>query len=494
MRQIEDSNTPSGKENNENLKRSTILSLLWNAFDKVGFQLIAFLIGLVTLRLLSPRDFGLIGALAIFTALSNIFVESGFSSAMIRRKDNKDNEYVALLIFHLTLALLFYGGLFFSAEYIASYYKMPELKDLSRFLFLSIIFNSISIVHIIILTKQLSFKLLSIASLAGAIVGGVVVIVMILNGYTYWALAWQIVLQCAVKCLVLWASCKWFPNCKPDFRIVKELFKFSCSILATSLTNTFVRYIYNPIIGRAFGEAELGYYTQAQKFYNLPTSIISSSISGVSYPVLSKLNDDQPKQVKYLQKMIRICAFGIFPVLIGAMACFENIITIILTEKWLPIVPYFQILSIAGLVMPFQNLYNGLFTLKGKPQWTFVIECIKNACILIPLFFIKDTHTLLWSFSAATLFAYFISLFFVKKIIGYSPLLQLRDILPYLFLSLVMATIVILMDQLSISLLLKLPIQIIGGAATYIAGCYLCGSAIVKEMVNQAKVALLRLK
>lgn len=255
MRQIEDSNTPSGKENNENLKRSTILSLLWNAFDKVGFQLIAFLIGLVTLRLLSPRDFGLIGALAIFTALSNIFVESGFSSAMIRRKDNKDNEYVALLIFHLTLALLFYGGLFFSAEYIASYYKMPELKDLSRFLFLSIIFNSISIVHIIILTKQLSFKLLSIASLAGAIVGGVVVIVMILNGYTYWALAWQIVLQCAVKCLVLWASCKWFPSCKPDFRIVKELFKFSCSILATSLTNTFVRYIYNPIIGRAFGEA-----------------------------------------------------------------------------------------------------------------------------------------------------------------------------------------------------------------------------------------------
>ena len=331
MRQQEDSKNPSGKENNENLKRSTILSLLWNALDKVGFQLIAFLIGLVTLRLLSPKDFGLIGALAIFTALSNIFVESGFSSAMIRRKDNKDSEYVALLIFHLTLALLFYGGLFFSA----AYYKMPELKDLSRFLFLSIIFNSISIVHIIILTKQLSFKLLSIASLAGAIVGGVAVIVMILNGYTYWALAWQIVLQCAVKCLVLWASCKWFPKSKPDFRIVKELFKFSCSILATSLTNTFVRYIYNPIIGRAFGDAELGYYTQAQKFYNLPTTIISSSVCGVSYPVLSKLNDDHAKQVKYLQKMIRICAFGIFPVLIGAMACFENIITIIKKEKWL---------------------------------------------------------------------------------------------------------------------------------------------------------------
>ena len=176
------------------------------------------------------------------------------------------------------------------------------------------------------------------------------------------------------------------------------------------------------------------------------------------------------------------------------MACFENIITIILTEKWLPIVPYFQILAIAGMVTPFQNLYNGLFTLKGKPQWTFIIECIKNICILIPLFFIKDTHALLWSFSAATLFAYFLSLFFVKRIIGYSPLLQLKDILPYLFFSLVMATVVILLDQLSISLILKLPVQIIGGAVTYIAGCYLCGSAIVKEMVAQAKAALLRLK
>ena len=154
-------------ESAKNLKKETIISLLWNAFDKVGFQIIAFVIGLVTLRLLSPRDFGLIGALAIFTALSNILIESGFTSAMVRRSDNTNQEYSAIFCFNIIISILFYLLLYIFAGKIADYYQMEELIDLSRFLFLSIVFNSIGIVQNIILTKQLAFKKLSLSNICG---------------------------------------------------------------------------------------------------------------------------------------------------------------------------------------------------------------------------------------------------------------------------------------------------------------------------------------
>ncbi len=471
-----------GEKSSENLKHDTILSLLWNAFDKVGFQVIAFVIGLVTLRLLSPNDFGLIGALAIFTALSSIFIESGFTSAMVRRPNNTDEEYVAILFFHIGLALVFYFALFFCADLIAQYYGMPELKDLSKFLFLSIIFSALSIVQNIILTKELAFKKLSLASLISAVIAGIVVIVLILLGYTYWALAWQILLQNAVKCILLWCFSSWRPKVKPQFAVIKELFAFSTPLLVNALVNTFVRYVYNPIIGRRLGEKHLGYYSEAYKFYLLPSSIITSSISGVSYPVLSKLNDQEDRQLLYLRKMVRMSAFGIFPVLFGAMACFDNIVSVVLTDKWLPIVPYFQILAIAGLVMPFQSLNSGLLTLKGYPKRSFIIESIKNALILVPIFFIHNINLLLWSFSIANILSYFVGVMFVRRVISYKAMAQIKDILPYFLISVIMAVMVYSINWLPISKLFQLVIQISVGAIFYCATCYLTGSAIAREL------------
>ncbi len=473
------------QEQTANLKRDTIRSLVWNAFDKVGFQVIAFFIGLLTLRLLSPGDFGLIGALAIFTALSNIFIESGFTSAMVRRKDNKDSEYVAIMCFHIVLSVAFYIVLFFSAEEIANYYGMPELKNLSRFLFVSIIFNSVTIVQNIILTRQLQFKKLSLANLWSAIVSGIVTIVMIFRGYGYWALAWQILLQFAVKCVLLWCFSSWKPNVKPDFRVIRELFGFSFSLIVSSLVGTFTRYIYNPIIGERLGKVELGYYAEAYKFFILPSNIISNTVSGVSYPVLSKLNGQDDRQLKYLRKMVKMSAFGIFPILFGAMACFDNIVPVVLTEKWNPIVPYFRIMAIAGAFMPLHSLYTGLMTLKGYPTKSFLLEFTKNALILLPLLVIdKQIDLMLWSFTIATALSYFIDLFFVKRVMNYGVFDQLKDIFPYMFLSVVMALGVYALGWLPVNIYLKAAAQVLAGAGFYLAACYLTGSSLMKEMTQ----------
>lgn len=469
----------------QDLRKQTARSILWNALDKVGFQVVAFIVGLITMRLLSAREFGLIGALAIFTALSNILAESGFTSAMIRRKENSDGEYVAVFCFNVALSLLFYVGLYLASGSIAAYCKMSELQSLSHLLFLSVIFNSLGIVPIIILTKSLSFRKMSIASLAAAVVSGVVTIVMILRGYSYWALAWQIVLQSAVKTLLLWMFCGWRPTASPRFEVLKELLSFSFSLIATNLMNTFARYIYNPFIGRCFGEERLGYYAESYKFYILPVNIISGTFAGVALPVLSKLNDDAPRQLLYLRKMMRVVAFCIFPVMLGAIACFDNLEEVILAEKWREIVPYFRILALAGLVGPMHLMYLNLMVVRGFTKYNFVLEFVRNGLIIVLLLLFHDSvDVILWGIVAANVGSYVVDLFFVRRVVAYSVFQQLKDIFPYLMLSLLMAACVYAVGCLDLQIHLKLAVQLLVGVVAYLLPAKLLGSTVLNDVVN----------
>ncbi|MBP5480401.1 MAG: lipopolysaccharide biosynthesis protein [Paludibacteraceae bacterium] len=468
----------------EDLKKETTRSILWNAIDKVGFQVVAFVVGLVTLRLLSPGDFGLIGALAIFTALSNILTESGFTSAMVRRKHNTDAEYVAVLCFNVFLGLAFYLLLFLCSGWIAEYYRMPELASLAPFLFLSIVFNSFGVVQSIVLTRNLAFKKMSVASLISALVSGILTIAMIFMGYGYWSLAWQVVLQPAIRVVLLWVFSDWWPRCKPDFSVIRELFTFSFSLIASSLMNTFVRYVYNPIIGRYFGDERLGYYSESYKFYFLPVNIVASTFSGVAYPVLSKLNDDEPRQLNYLRKMMRMVAFCIFPIMSGAMACFDNVVEVVLTEKWMPIVPYFRVLAIAGLVAPMHSMYLNLMVVKGFPKKNFELEVIRNALTLLLLLLFHDTiEQMLWGFVAANLLSYVVDLFFVRKVVRYSIREQLWDVFPYLFISCFMAATVFLVGCLDWSAMAKLIVQLLVGVTAYILPAKVLGSNVLNDVI-----------
>lgn len=469
----------------QDLKKQTARSILWNALDKVGFQMVALGVGLITMRLLSPREFGLIGALAIFTALSNILVESGFSSAMIRRKENSDGEYVAVLSFNVALSLLFYILLFLFSPTIADYCKMPELETLSHLLFLSVVFNSLGIVPIIQLTKSLSFKKMSIASLMGALVSGIVTILLILKGYSYWALAWQIVLQSAVKTTLLWLFCGWLPNCAPRFEVLKELFSFSFSLIGTNLLNTLARYVYNPYIGRYFGEERLGYYAESYKFYILPVNIISGTFAGVALPVLSKLNEEPSRQLTYLRKMMRVVAFAIFPVMMGAMACFDNLEMVILGAKWSEIVPYFRVLAVAGLVGPMHVMYLNLMVVKGFTKYNLLLEVVRNVLTILFLFLFHDSvYMILWGIVAANLLSYAVDLFFVRRVVAYSIFNQLKDIFPYIILSLFMGGCVYLVGTLSLEIHLKLLLQLVVGGVTYLLPAKILGSTVLEDVLN----------
>lgn len=471
---------------------------MWNGVDKFFFQFVALIVGIITARFLSPQDFGFMGALAVFTMLSNILVESGFTSALIRRDGNTDNDYSAIFFVNILIAVVIYLILFFSAPYIALFFRMPELCSLSRFLFLSIIINSFGIVQNIILSKSLSFKVISLADLTSALVSGVATVLMVMNGFGYWALAWQILLQNIVRVAFLWAASSWRVSFHPSFGVIKEVFSFSSFMLFSSFINTVVKNIYSVIIGRLFNPAMLGYYSQANKYQQIPSTVIQSTISGVAYPVLSNLKDDETRQLMYLRKIVRIAACVIFPVMFGLAALMAPLVSILLTDKWLPAVPYFQIMVPVAVVLPFHALNTNLVLIRGFSKTNLLLEAVKNGLILLSVFAVyalasftscieMDINWLLIFFSVANVLSYLFDMFMSQRLAGYRVINQLKDILPYFLVSAVMFAVVSLLDYLNAeyaligSKIASTAVLMVIAVAFYAASLKILGSKVFDE-------------
>lgn len=469
----------------ETLKKKTVSGLIWNAIDKVGVQVVALIVGIVTARLLSPKDFGIIGALSIFTLLSNTLVESGFTAALIRRKNNTDEEYSAILYLNILLSIFLYLVLFIFSPKIAEYFSLPELDGLSKFLFLSIILNSFSLIQNIILTRQLAFRLMTQANLTSVIIAGVATIIMVFNGINYWALAWQQVLQVGLKTIFFWIASPWKGLKKPDFRIVKETFSFSIMLLSTSILGTISRNIYSIFIGKLYSIQELGYYSQANKYQQIPSSIITSTQAGVAYPVVSKLEDEPERQLLYMRKIIKVTAFFIFPLMIGLVATVKELVSIVLTDKWLPAVPYFKILSITAIISPFHTLILSMLIAKGHPKLNFTLEMLKNGFIIcFLLIFIGSIKMMLIGFSTACIISYAADIFSLSKKSKYTLWNQIKDIAPYAVISCIMYFVLKAILLLHLGKYTTLIVQCLAGTSFYIGILKISGSKILNDVTE----------
>lgn len=454
-----------------NLKKQTTISLIWNGLNKVGYQVIALLVGIVTARLLTPTDFGYIAALAMFTMLSNLFVESGFTAALVRRENNTQSDYSTAFYFNVAISLVFYAILFLAAPTIADYFNMPPLINLARVIFLAIIINSLFIIPNIILTKALRFKEIAIAELTGMIVSAIITVWMAMAGFGYWAIAAQQISQLVVKVVIIWGLCRWRPSLDFHFGLLKEIFSFSFLLIISSLISTITRYIYNFFIGPRYSAQDLGYYGQAFKFHQIPYNVITSTITGVSYPVFSSLNNDKERQMLYIQKIMRITAFITFPVMIGLYCIVPNFISVILTDKWMPMLPYFKILILAGIAMPFISLNLNIFNAIGKPRIYFSMEFLRNGLIIALLFILNSSiEMMLYGYLIATYTTLIISSIQLQRHINYNVMEQTAHILPSLILAIVMGTTVsTIEDKLIMSDTMQLILQLGIGGFTYIA-------------------------
>jgi len=453
------------------LKAKTVHGLFWSFIDSFANQGVTFVVGIILARLLTPYEFGLIGMLTIFIAISQSFIDSGFSSALIRKKECSQADYSTVFYFNLLAGILLYAILFLSAGLISNFYNEPQLISLIKILSLSLIFSSLSIIQRTILTKDLKFQIQTRISVISALGSGLIGLYLAINGYGVWSLVWQNVSKFAFNAIFLWVWIAWKPSYVFSKSSFKDLFSFGSKLLLSGLIDTIYRNVYYLIIGKYFSARELGYYTRADQFRMLPSQNLNVIISRVSYPVLATIQDDKEKLKASYRRLIQSSMLLTFPLMLGMAAVAKPLIVVLIGEKWLPAVPYLQLLCFLGIFYPLHALNLNMLQVKGRSDLFLKLEIIKKI-LAVPIIIIGINFgiiPMIHGMIINTLFAYYLNSYWSGKFIDYSFLRQLLDILPIFFIAAATSAIVYLFGIFySYSDISQLIIQLILGAILFI--------------------------
>jgi O-antigen/teichoic acid export membrane protein len=348
------------------LKDKTVSGLLWNFGDRFATHVIALISGIILARILSPREFGLIGMLMIFVEVSNIFINSGFNEALIRKKDCSEKDYSTVFYFNLVASLFIYFGLFFSAEGISNFYDEPRLEPIVKILGISVVINALTIVQRTKITKRIDFKLLTKISVISSLASGIMGIVFALNGYGVWSLVYKTLLLHFFTGLLLWVWNKWTPLRSFSMSSFKELFGFGSRLMTLGIIDAVYNNIYHVIIGKFYPVANVGQYTQADKFKRLPSQTLGDIIGGVNYPVLSSIQDDKERYRKTFKRVLGVTMLVSLILLIGLGAIAKEFIVLLMGEKWALAGEYLQILCFSAVFRPMNKLNNTILKIAGR--------------------------------------------------------------------------------------------------------------------------------
>jgi O-antigen/teichoic acid export membrane protein len=459
-----------------NIKQKTINGILWSSIDNFANLGIAFIIGLVLARLLSPTDFGLIGMVTIFIAISTTFVNSGFSQALIKKKDCTQIDYSTVFYFNLTMGIFLYLILFFTAPFIASYFNESQLLEIVRVLSLVLIIDSLTIIQRTTLTKRVDFRLQTKISLIASIISGIISITLAFKGFGVWSLVAKTLIQQSANSILLWAYNRWRPLLVFSKQSFKELFGFGSKLLLSALIGTIYQNIYYLIIGKYFSVQELGFFTRAQQFKELPSSNINGIVSRVSYPVLAELQDDKIRLKSGYKKIIKNTMFITFILMIGMAAVAEPMIITLIGEKWRTSIIYLQLLCFVGMLYPLHSLNLNMLNVQGRSDLFLRLEIIKKI-IAIPTIVIGviwGIKIMILGMMFNSLLAYYLNSYWSGKFINYPMKEQIKDIIPSLAIAIIVGiltyTIGLILD---LSPLFILIIQIFTGGLLVLIICEL---------------------
>lgn len=423
------------------LKHKTTVSLFWSFLDKFGQQLIFLGSSIVMMRILSPSEYGLIGALTIFIAFSALLVDSGFSRALLNRKHITAEEYSTVFYFNLLFSVLLYLLLFAAAPHIAQLFHDTRIMSVSRILFLSLILNAAGMIQMTLLTKKADFRGITRVNLAAQLIAVVAAMVMALKGYGVWSLVAQNILFALFRTFFLWIYSRWTPLRQFSMKLLRSFTRLSYKLVTTSLINAIFNNIYPAIIAFFYPNAmhQVGYYNQAQKYQEIPFGILSNTFRSVSMLILPEINDQTERLNRVVSKMMKSLAFLSFPIGFLMILIAEPTFLFLFQEKWLPAVPYFRILTLAGIITPFTFVLNELFIAREKANYFLGVEIIRRLILvlLIALLFHYGIMGLAASWVIYTNVTLIISLILSRRLIGYTLSAFVGDVLPYLMLALI---------------------------------------------------------
>ncbi len=447
-------------------------NFIWRFMERFGAQGVTLIVSIVLARLLDPAVYGTVALVTVFTSLLHVFIDSGLGTALIQKKDADDLDFSSVFFFNMAVCILLYLGLFFAAPLIAAFYNIPELTAIVRVLGLTLIISGVKNIQQAYVSRNMMFKKFFFATLGGTIGAAVVGIVMAYLGYGVWALVGQYLFNATVDTAVLWLTVRWRPKFMFSFERLKSLLGFGSKLLGVSLISTLYNDIRQILIGKLYTTSDLAFYNKAKQFPALFDSNINTSIDSILLPTMSKEQDDVASVKAITRRSIKVSTYIMAPLLIGLAMCGDAFIELLLTEKWLPCVPYMRIFCITYIFTPMFTANYNAYKALGRSDLYLKVSIVSKifglAILLATLPF--GVMIMAYGLLVGNFISQLVCTFPNRKLLKYSYPEQLFDILPSLVLAVVMGAAVYAIELLPLNALLTLIIQIPVGILVYLLG------------------------
>lgn len=460
------------------LKEKVAGGVAWSIAEKVGSMLLQMVVSIVVARLLVPEDFGVMAILTFFTALALVMVDSGFSQTLIRKESPSREDYQSVFAFNIGVSVVLYVALVALAPVVARYYELPVIAKIAPVLFLLLPINALCVIQNTIFTREFRFQLLSKANFAASLVAGAVAIAMALAGCGVWSLVGQRVATLAVKTLILWVRSDWRPSLGLSMRPVREMAPFSFRLLTTDLISSIYNNISQMFIGKIYSADTLGFFNQAQKFKDLPLTSAMQSVQSVTYPALSKIGDQREKFAESYRQVLMVVAFMLFPAMIGIAVVAEDLFALLLGEKWMPTVPYLQVLCLTGLFQPLAIIAYNILKVKSDGAIILRLEIAKKALmtLLLALTIPHSVKAVAWGLVVMSFCEFAINFIASMRYTSLTLWRAIRTLLPTVIVTAVMATAVIFVGRAmcECGVALRLVVEIVVGVVVYLLASVAC--------------------
>ncbi len=444
--------------------------MVWTAAERFTTQGGKFVISIVLARLLIPEDFGLIGMLSIFIDISQSLIDSGMGSGLVQKKNRTDIDFSTVFVFNFFVSIAIYLILFLCAPLIADFYDMPQLAILTRVLTLNIIINSFAIVQRTRLTINIDFKTIAKVNVVSVFLGGVTGIAFAYAGLGVWALVIMNLFRTIITVTMLWFLSRWVPSLLFSGKSFRDLFGFGSKLLLAGLYAQIFNNIYNIVIGKAYSASDLGFYTKTKQFAEVTAGTITSIMQQVTYPILASLKDDRSRMIPVFSWLIRMSAFFIFPAMTLLSLLADPFVRLILTEKWLPMVPLLQWMCFARIFFPLSVINMNILNAIGRSDLFLKLDLSKAPLIILALVITipLGVKAMVIGHVVTSFLAFFMNAYLPGRLFGYGPLKQFRDNLKIILATIGMALAVFVCSKGIESDVLKLFYGIVTGIASYL--------------------------
>jgi teichuronic acid exporter len=478
-------------------KAKAVRAVSWGILETLVVQAARFCIGIILARLLFPEQYGLIGMLWVFIAVAQTFTDSGFGLALIQKREVTEADASTIFYMNIAVGLASTGLVYLIAPWIAAFYKQPVLTPLTRAMSLIIIINSFAFIHSNMLHKQMDFKTLTIVSTADSLFSGTIGIAAAVWGLGVWSLVAQQISGAIIRTMLLWFMTSWRPAIIFQVQSIKEMFGFGSRMLAASLIDRIFSNIYLLVIGKLFTAADLGYFTRARTVQELPTNTISGLVARITFPLFSKMQDNPVLLKKTMKKSLTVLALINIPMMIGLAAIARPLILVMLTEKWAECIPYLELLCYYGPLHTVNLINMNIPMALGRSTLYLRLEIVKKLLIVISiaLTWPWGITGMIYGMTLSAFFSYCLSSYYTGILIGYPITEQLRDALPYLFISGLMGMSIYALNYLPFTdHWLMLLSKTVTGLLVYILLCRMLRLAAFMELweMGMSKMAMLK--